>query len=1564
MPGNIRPRIPGSGGRDGTRARGPRVYLRGVNGGADDPPAPGLPVDGAAAAGLPVDGAAAVSGLPVDGAAAAPVDGAGADTAGPTRPAGAAARIDVALPAMPGPGALVGHYVLMREIGRGGMGQVFLAKDVKLDRQVAIKFVAVEGPAAVSRFMAEARVTARCTHPNIVVIHEIGEHAGIPYMVLEYVEGDSVLGLLQRGPLSPGRVVTIMTQVARALAFAHSRGIAHRDLKPANVLIALDGTAKIVDFGIAKPLDDEGLRLAFDLDETGAVRDVTMPGELIGTLHYIAPEQVRRDPIDDRLDLWAFGVTMYQMLAGRRPLQGLSRSEIIEHLRDLDRPVPRLDDVRPGLPAGLVELVHRCLAKRIDQRPPSASDVVAALEALPVEVGARSSAELPAVVIAEPGPPSGPETITPLGPPRSPGPPPEATEPVPPLTRRWWLTVAAIALLVAATIFFIVRGGDARRRADTDPGAAARVAELVAELDRLEGQGARAEADRLLGQFLTEEPDQLAVAIAWLERGDRELRRGELDAAMASYSNAYARASERGVQRRALVALGALYLERWEWDRLAAAMDVYDGQPGDRDVDGEAQRDRMLLATRAPEASRSSSPPTAATARALLTGRPTTLDLGPFTTADVDGDGVQELLAIEAGAVVVRAADTLAERSRTPAAGLTDLRCAGRDRRGGWAVMAPLHWSTAGWQVVPLDGSPPAAVEATATDLRARCYAIDLDGDGGDELYVVGYNRLLRVARDPAGAWTSTEVPTGSQVWDVIGGDLDGDGQRELVVAVGEWRAYDVRLLRADAGGALRVVDRLRLGVVTNLADIGGGRVAALEQDIYPSKRYLPADRTAGVSPGLYLLSVTRDGFDTKQPPQRIALDRPLTGTYDVGPMRVADLDGDGRRDLVAPVRLDADRTDLVIMLGQPKGGFETRVISAIEPLAVLAGDGDRADELLVRIAGEPAPWLLGAGTTAVPRLRFPPLPVPPPSLATGGDPAIAGAWRRAEELARIGRVEAAADALKRIAALSRSPAVKTDALRRAAALLRARGLSAAAVLEALAQLARPGSRARVDALLAAIDERVAAVELAEAARLFQELDGAAALLTPAERARLAALRDELATRRQVIFDGGELGSGWRIADPAFVHVVPGARKVSVETLVPGPVAALPLTRGDEVVTVAITAQVTRTEWAGSLVFRVGPRDRSGPGAIEVEIGGRGGGGIYQRAFACRGRYPSVTQRHADMPDTDAPVTVELELAVLPARGRGRCTITVDGRRETTALDVGATTATDWELSIGGGVDADLTSATAQLASIVVAGVTPAAASPGPLDAAALALAGHRADEARALLAKVEPALAATWPARRLAVMALDEAGHPGAAADALRAALAAPAAVRPSLRELALLVRVRDGQFAPVVRAALRRRVALVLAEAWSIVAAHDLHEPRVRTALIRDLAGLPAASDDTRDATLSLLGFEGEALLAAGRPDDGRRALIDALRLFHDRAAPAVHDRAERIAYLLAVDAAARGDVADAERWARRSLDVSNQPELAADMLLLRPETRRLAAGPGWERVRALGRTVVEEP
>jgi non-specific serine/threonine protein kinase len=256
-------------------------------------------------------------------------------------------------------GTLVGAtYRLLREIGRGGMGRVYLAHDHRLDRQVALKLLPAElriDPGRNARFLAEARAAAALDHPNVATIYEIGEtKGGGLFIAMAYYGDETLRERIARGPLPLADALNTARQVAEGLEAAHRQGIVHRDIKPANILITSDGGAKIVDFGIAK------------IGEHGR----TAPGELLGTLHYMAPEQVRGETVDARTDLWALGVVLHEMVAGTRPWSGESPASILHGI--LHEPPGRLPD---HVPPGVRRLIARLLARHPNDRYASAAEV-------------------------------------------------------------------------------------------------------------------------------------------------------------------------------------------------------------------------------------------------------------------------------------------------------------------------------------------------------------------------------------------------------------------------------------------------------------------------------------------------------------------------------------------------------------------------------------------------------------------------------------------------------------------------------------------------------------------------------------------------------------------------------------------------------------------------------------------------------------------------------------------------------------------------------------------------------------------------------------------------------------------------------------------------------------------------------------------------------------------------------------------------------------------------------------------------------------------------------------
>lgn len=251
----------------------------------------------------------------------------------------------------------LGKYEILSELGRGGMGTVYRARDPVLDRVLALKTMSpaiLAEPGMRERFLREARSAARLQHPNIVTIYEFGEVEGAPFIAMEYLEGDDLVDAIEKGRLADlGARLGVLIQLAEGLAYAHRHGVVHRDVKPANVHVLPDGSVKIVDFGIAWLEGGSG---------------VTRTGVLLGTPSYMAPEQFTGEAIDHRVDQWAVGVLLYELVSGRRPFEASTVPSLI--YRILHSPPPPLDPGLLSLPRPLVGIVERALCKEPARRYP------------------------------------------------------------------------------------------------------------------------------------------------------------------------------------------------------------------------------------------------------------------------------------------------------------------------------------------------------------------------------------------------------------------------------------------------------------------------------------------------------------------------------------------------------------------------------------------------------------------------------------------------------------------------------------------------------------------------------------------------------------------------------------------------------------------------------------------------------------------------------------------------------------------------------------------------------------------------------------------------------------------------------------------------------------------------------------------------------------------------------------------------------------------------------------------------------------------------------------------
>ncbi len=295
------------------------------------------------------------------------------------------------------PGARLGPYEILSSLGAGGMGEVYLAKDTRLDRTVAIKVLPDDlsaNPEIQARFEREARAASSLNHPNICALYDVGHQDGVDFLVMEYLEGENLAARINRGAIPTEELLRIAIQIADALDRAHRQGLIHRDLKPANVMLTKSG-AKLLDFGLARATG-----LAPSLNEMSRSptmsRPLTAEGTIVGTFQYIAPEVLEGEEADARSDIFAFGATLFEMATGKRAFEGKSQASVIAAI--LERVPPPISTIQPLSPPALERLAQQCLAKDPNERRQSMHDVLLELKwiaeggskaGVPLAVGAR-----------------------------------------------------------------------------------------------------------------------------------------------------------------------------------------------------------------------------------------------------------------------------------------------------------------------------------------------------------------------------------------------------------------------------------------------------------------------------------------------------------------------------------------------------------------------------------------------------------------------------------------------------------------------------------------------------------------------------------------------------------------------------------------------------------------------------------------------------------------------------------------------------------------------------------------------------------------------------------------------------------------------------------------------------------------------------------------------------------------------------------------------------------------------------------------------------------------------
>src|ERR1700683_2041912 len=309
-------------------------------------------------------------------------------------------------------GTRLGPYEIQSPLGAGGMGEVYRARDTRLERTVAIKVLNAQLVASTelrARFEREARVISQLQHPHICVLHDVGNEGPIDYLVMEFLQGESLAERLRKGPLAPEPVLTIAIEIADALEKAHRAGVVHRDLNPASVMLTKSG-AKLLDFGLAKPLSAtvaSGTGRTSSASVFAAALTQTMPaqspasplstaGAVIGTVQYMSPEQIQGVEADARSDIFSFGVMLFEMVTGKRSFEGKTQASIVGQILAVDPPSVRT--LRPDTPPGLDRVIRLCLDKDPDERIQTAHDLKLQLQA--IAEAPATSAQSPTVLPA------------------------------------------------------------------------------------------------------------------------------------------------------------------------------------------------------------------------------------------------------------------------------------------------------------------------------------------------------------------------------------------------------------------------------------------------------------------------------------------------------------------------------------------------------------------------------------------------------------------------------------------------------------------------------------------------------------------------------------------------------------------------------------------------------------------------------------------------------------------------------------------------------------------------------------------------------------------------------------------------------------------------------------------------------------------------------------------------------------------------------------------------------------------------------------------------------------
>ena len=1261
-----------------------------------------------------------------------------------------------------GPGDRIGRYIVIERIGAGAMGVVYKANDPALKRHVAIKLLrprpeSAHGTREISRIpgeevdfwpggavarpdirssalVREARALAKLSHPNIVAVYDVGRFRARVFVALELIEGQSVQRWLARDRPSLWQVVDVFIAAGRGLAAAHRVGLIHRDFKPSNVIVGNDGRVRVLDFGLAR-----------------AAETTDLPGRdsIAGTPAYMAPEQRIGHNVSPRSDQYSFCVALHEALFGMRPsfrpdetLLGAKPGDLVESGQQHFAAVPAL----------LQRVLLRGLAPDPDQRYSSMDALVTELARLPasrriVRTVAVACLALSVFLVAALGW--------------------NAWRADRERAHRRALEQAASRQLdtVTARIETLYNAGKLDEADD--------VFFAFDRLDEYRGTWARARAwlDRAERIRRLDRPDHRHRLRVQADAGA-----ARFDRALTAYANAHLNAVDEDQHRQSLLGLARAFEERWSWRELDLVLSQFGARIDDaeivqlrlrsalvrRDFDAaltlwQAVRDAGPGATALPD-------DLAPVVRALSSATPTTVELDRAVTADVDGDEIAELVVYrdrDQSIAALRANPQLTplwsqERVLGPvgsgevggengAAGDSSGEVRGLwvlPRRSG-ALPYLLTYSRRPGQRMgtatlfsreQCDDRPDGCGLAVVHRWRDEQInvAASLGGPGlassDDPGIYIGngpYRRqLYRLEPRSDGGWQEVEVAAGidelgSDIRTLFATDLDGDGGREVVIAMGPWRAYDLRVLRPVdrmAGRTMRLVDRKKLGYLVDATAIrtnSGTGILALKDDKFPSRRVFPAASLFGQPAGLYSFLLEDDELVQTghvPTPKPLSIGDPL----DLVSLVTADIDGDGLDDAV--VNLHSAQHGSYALIGRQRsdGSFATLLVGHMQVMAAIDVDEDPADELVIRFTDLDQPaWLLGVGSHSVPVDRIHgerrvadqksghtdprrgdesasySLPEPRAGPSDRPDPdsehrtvgagqvpdalrhdeALARLWMRAEQLVAMGLLPQAAKAFEDLATLSRNPRAQHRALYRAGRLWQAAGNDARAATRYRDAAASPelANRALAAALAAYRREYRFAAALALADQLLARVDLSTVMRAEIERWR--RIIEPLARPRQhidIVFDH-YLDPAWRISDPLALQRDARHRALRVHSFgETRELASLPMLATDNRISLAVDIEVTRSEWASGVRIILQPHDSASSSAgngIGVGIKAVGGGGLLDRRIGwyvpSDTRWHGMSQHGLDWPvrALDERMALSIEIDVVPDLSEALCQV-------------------------------------------------------------------------------------------------------------------------------------------------------------------------------------------------------------------------------------------------------------------------------------------------------------------